>query len=230
MGLRHINVTASTPAGTDAVYGLLADGSTWPRWSPIESFELERPGDTAARRRRGDPRLPQRADDRTRSDPRTGPEPAARVRVAVGPARPRLRRRGGSRGHARRRDDHPLALVASLPAIPGTGWIARTRHPTIPPANRAWSRRIRGGNQRRVVMSSWDGPGRGLPDGGALWAASTPAWVTAACEFHLPSPPVDHCSWGSSPSPGGRQGSPVRWSPAPPHVRPHRPTVMRFGR
>ena len=24
---------------------MLADGSTWPRWSPIDSFELERPGD-----------------------------------------------------------------------------------------------------------------------------------------------------------------------------------------
>jgi len=27
------------------VFGLLADGASWPRWSPIESFQLERPGD-----------------------------------------------------------------------------------------------------------------------------------------------------------------------------------------
>jgi hypothetical protein len=26
------------------VYALLRDGATWPTWSPIESFELERPG------------------------------------------------------------------------------------------------------------------------------------------------------------------------------------------
>jgi hypothetical protein len=29
----------------DAVFALLIDGSTWPRWSPIESVELEREGD-----------------------------------------------------------------------------------------------------------------------------------------------------------------------------------------
>jgi hypothetical protein len=29
----------------DAVFTLLTDGSTWPRWSPIESVELEREGD-----------------------------------------------------------------------------------------------------------------------------------------------------------------------------------------
>ena len=45
MRLRHINVTAVTPASAEAVFALLTDGATWPRWSPIESFELERPGD-----------------------------------------------------------------------------------------------------------------------------------------------------------------------------------------
>jgi uncharacterized protein YndB with AHSA1/START domain len=44
MKLRHIHVTAETSAPLDEVYRLLADGSTWPQWSPIESFELERPG------------------------------------------------------------------------------------------------------------------------------------------------------------------------------------------
>jgi hypothetical protein len=42
---RHIEVTAHSQATPDAVFGLLVDGSTWPRWSPIEAFELERPGD-----------------------------------------------------------------------------------------------------------------------------------------------------------------------------------------
>ena len=27
------------------MFKLLIDGNTWPRWSPIEAFELERPGD-----------------------------------------------------------------------------------------------------------------------------------------------------------------------------------------
>ncbi len=47
MKLRHIHVTAGTPAPAEEVYRLLADGSTWPQWSPIESFELERPGTDA---------------------------------------------------------------------------------------------------------------------------------------------------------------------------------------
>src|SRR5579859_5129561 len=44
MRRRHVNVTALSPASPAAVYALLADGSTWPSWSPIESFELEQPG------------------------------------------------------------------------------------------------------------------------------------------------------------------------------------------
>ena len=45
MRLRHIHVTAQTPAPPQVVYRLLTDGSSWPSWSPIESFELERPGE-----------------------------------------------------------------------------------------------------------------------------------------------------------------------------------------
>jgi uncharacterized protein YndB with AHSA1/START domain len=45
MRRRDVNVTAVTQAPPGAVYRLLADGSSWPRWSPIESFELEQPGD-----------------------------------------------------------------------------------------------------------------------------------------------------------------------------------------
>jgi hypothetical protein len=43
--LRHVNVTALTPATAEAVYALLTDGSSWPRWAPIDSLELERAGD-----------------------------------------------------------------------------------------------------------------------------------------------------------------------------------------
>ena len=44
MRRRHINVMTQTSARPEVVYALLADGSSWPRWSPIESFELEQPG------------------------------------------------------------------------------------------------------------------------------------------------------------------------------------------
>jgi uncharacterized protein YndB with AHSA1/START domain len=47
MRRREINVTARTPAPPEAVYRLLTDGASWPRWSPIESVELEQAGDTA---------------------------------------------------------------------------------------------------------------------------------------------------------------------------------------
>jgi hypothetical protein len=45
MGRQHVDVRVSTPAGPDAVYALLRDGATWPAWSPIGSFELERPAE-----------------------------------------------------------------------------------------------------------------------------------------------------------------------------------------
>jgi hypothetical protein len=44
MGKQVIDHTATSTAGPDAVYALLADGSTWPTWSPIGSFELVDPG------------------------------------------------------------------------------------------------------------------------------------------------------------------------------------------
>jgi hypothetical protein len=41
---QQIDVRVHTTAGPAAVYGLLRDGAGWPTWSPIGSFELERPG------------------------------------------------------------------------------------------------------------------------------------------------------------------------------------------
>jgi Polyketide cyclase / dehydrase and lipid transport len=46
MGRQQIDVTATTNAAPDVVYSLLRDGSTWPTWSPLGSFELEREGGT----------------------------------------------------------------------------------------------------------------------------------------------------------------------------------------
>jgi uncharacterized protein YndB with AHSA1/START domain len=45
MSRRHIDVTRHSQAGPEAVFALLANGRSWPRWSPIEAFELEREGD-----------------------------------------------------------------------------------------------------------------------------------------------------------------------------------------
>src|SRR5918997_4686154 len=45
MARQRIEHRATTTAAPATVYALLRDGSTWPTWSSIESFELERPGD-----------------------------------------------------------------------------------------------------------------------------------------------------------------------------------------
>ncbi len=45
MAQQVIDRTTTTTADASAVYALLADGSTWPVWSPIGSFELLESGD-----------------------------------------------------------------------------------------------------------------------------------------------------------------------------------------
>jgi hypothetical protein len=45
MALQVIEKSARTAGDPNAVYELLADGSTWPTWSPLGSFELLAPGD-----------------------------------------------------------------------------------------------------------------------------------------------------------------------------------------
>ncbi len=44
MARQRIEHHATTTAAPATVYALLRDGAGWPAWSPIESFELERPG------------------------------------------------------------------------------------------------------------------------------------------------------------------------------------------
>src|SRR5436190_184301 len=41
MKRRDVKVTVRTEASPETVYGLLVDGSTWTRWSPVDSVELE---------------------------------------------------------------------------------------------------------------------------------------------------------------------------------------------
>ena len=45
MGQQVIQKVATTTASPATAYELLADGSTWPEWSPIGAFELLEPGD-----------------------------------------------------------------------------------------------------------------------------------------------------------------------------------------
>jgi Polyketide cyclase / dehydrase and lipid transport len=45
MAQQVIDRTATTSGSPAAVYALLADGSTWPDWSPLGSFELIGAGD-----------------------------------------------------------------------------------------------------------------------------------------------------------------------------------------
>jgi len=44
MGLQVVEHELTTTGSPAAVYALLIDGSTWPEWSPIDSFELVSPG------------------------------------------------------------------------------------------------------------------------------------------------------------------------------------------
>jgi hypothetical protein len=41
----QVDVTERTSADPATVYALLRDGSTWPQWSSIDSFELEQEGE-----------------------------------------------------------------------------------------------------------------------------------------------------------------------------------------
>jgi uncharacterized protein YndB with AHSA1/START domain len=45
MGRQHVDVRAWSPAPPHAVYGLLADGATWPTWSGHEAVELVERGE-----------------------------------------------------------------------------------------------------------------------------------------------------------------------------------------
>ncbi len=45
MRRREIGARVHTTAPPEVVFALVADGASYPRWSPIESFELEREGD-----------------------------------------------------------------------------------------------------------------------------------------------------------------------------------------
>ncbi|MDQ7810222.1 SRPBCC family protein [Amycolatopsis sp. A133] len=43
--VQRISVRVRTSVPADAVYALLRDGASWPKWSPLGSFELVREGE-----------------------------------------------------------------------------------------------------------------------------------------------------------------------------------------
>jgi uncharacterized protein YndB with AHSA1/START domain len=43
MGRQEIDIRSTTPAGPAAVWSLLGDSTTWPRWTPIDAAAIERP-------------------------------------------------------------------------------------------------------------------------------------------------------------------------------------------
>jgi len=43
MARQEIDVRGTTSGSPDAVWRLLGDSATWPSWTPIERFDLERP-------------------------------------------------------------------------------------------------------------------------------------------------------------------------------------------
>jgi hypothetical protein len=45
MSRQRIEHRATTTADPATVYALLREGATWPTWGPLDSFELEKPGD-----------------------------------------------------------------------------------------------------------------------------------------------------------------------------------------
>jgi Polyketide cyclase / dehydrase and lipid transport len=45
MRRRQIDIRAHSQATPDVVFALLANGASWPDWSPIDTFELEQLGD-----------------------------------------------------------------------------------------------------------------------------------------------------------------------------------------
>ncbi len=113
MALQVIDETATTDSNPASVYQLLADGSTWPDWSPIDAFTLLEPGS-------GDTRGPGRGPAVHHGAP---PEPGAGggvpagrsvlLRPGTGTAPAGLQ--GGHHAHARRQR-HQDQLAVDLPA------------------------------------------------------------------------------------------------------------------
>ena len=124
MAEQVIDQTATTTADPAAVYALLADGSTWPAWSPIDSFELLEPGDGAPEGL-GAVRL---FTTGRHQEPRAGGGAHARrgllLRARGGPAAAGLP--GRHHAHALAGGGTTIHWRSTFRAkVPGTGWIYR---------------------------------------------------------------------------------------------------------
>lgn len=49
VGKEHVDVRVHTRAEAQDVYALLRDGASWPMWTSIDSFQLERTGAPSGR-------------------------------------------------------------------------------------------------------------------------------------------------------------------------------------
>ena len=124
MAQQVIDRTATTAADPPTVWALLADGATWPEWSPLGSFELIEPGDGVPEGlgavrlfttgRAQEPRARRRAHARGRSSPTCSRRACrcatTRAVVTLVPSDAGTVIRWRSTFHAK---------------VPGTGWIYR---------------------------------------------------------------------------------------------------------
>jgi hypothetical protein len=124
MARQRIEHHATTSADPATVYALLRDGASWPAWSSLETFALERPG--------ADEPEGLGAVRRFTSGRVTGPRPGRRAHPGAplllhahlehpGEGLPR-----GRRPRADRRRGTAIRWVSAFdPKVPGTGWLLR---------------------------------------------------------------------------------------------------------
>jgi hypothetical protein len=129
MGQQVIEHTVTTTGEPATVFELLADGSTWPEWSPIGSFELLEPGDGSPEglgavrlfttgRIKSRERVVERSPNRTFSYVLESGLPLRDYRAVV-----ELSPSGGGSGSRNGTTIHWRSTFR--PKVPGTGWLYR---------------------------------------------------------------------------------------------------------
>ncbi len=147
MGQQVIERTVTTGADPSAVYALLADGSTWPEWSPLGSFTLVEPGDDTPEGLGAVRLFTTGRHHEPRARGGTQGRRGLRLRARGRPGPPGLQGRRHLDTHRERGHVHQLALH-----LPGQG--ARQRMDLPAPAGQVHRRdRRRAGRGRRPGAS-----------------------------------------------------------------------------